>query len=292
MQKLIRIGTRGSLLALAQTDLVMNLLQKNLPDCQIQKAVIKTAGDKQLDVDLRTTSLKDMFVKEIEQELLNKSIDIAVHSMKDMPVDLPAGLTLGAVPKREDPVDIFISGTGKHFQDMPKNSVIGTSSLRREIQMLKIRQDLTVKPIRGNVDSRIKKLGNEYDGIILAAAGLKRLGLFKKDMHPFNINEMLPAPGQGAIFVECRENDDEIKKLLSSIECNDSRIITNAERHFSLLVGGGCKAPVGAFGEKIKGKLILHGMIVKSGKIVKKIVEGSFSDPLGVAEMLVKRINE
>ncbi len=255
----ILIGTRGSKLAVWQAEWVKNELLKLYKGLEVELVKIKTTGDKILDVPLAKVGGKGLFVKEIEESLLRREIDLAVHSMKDVPTDLPEGLHLAVVCEREEPRDAFISKISDsgfqipNFKSLPFNSKIGTSSLRRSCQLLNLRPDLRIEHLRGNLDTRLRKLDEgQYDGIILAAAGMRRLGLEKRitELLPFDIS--LPAIGQGAIGVECRIDDEFINELLLPLNHAETYICVKAERSFLKKLGGGCQVPIAAYATVMK----------------------------------------
>lgn len=259
------IGTRGSPLALAQVDLVSGYLRAAHPGIVLERTIIKTSGDKFLDVSLAAAGGKGLFTKEIEDQLLAGKIDIAVHSLKDLPTDMPDGLMLGAVPKREDPRDVFIAKACRTVDELPQGARVASSSLRRRAQLLARRPDLQVEEIRGNVDTRLRKL-RETDGLaatILAAAGLNRLNMWPRleGLHhqKLELDVMIPAVGQGAIGIECRTDDAETRRWLAGIQHAETRACVDAERAFLRALGGGCQVPYPAHGRVINGRLHLVG---------------------------------
>ena len=290
MNKLI-IGSRASKLAIAQTIIVKEKLEKLNSDIKIEIKEITTRGDKNLTVSLE--SLKGAFTKEIEEALLNNEIDIAVHSMKDMATICPKGLIYASVPEREDARDVLISKNNIKFKNLPKNSIIGTTSLRRANYIRLFRDDLIVKPIRGNILTRLKKLENEnYDAIIIAAAAIKRLHLENIITEYFSIEDMLPAPGQGALCVECRDGDMEIINMLKSIENKSIRELVDIEREFASLLDSGCNAPIGSFTEINGNNIILYGSFFYNGKIFKDKVASKIGDKYNLAKELYNKIKE
>ena len=290
MNKLI-IGSRASKLAIAQTMIVKEKLEKLNSDIKIEIKEITTRGDKNLTVSLE--SLKGAFTKEIEEALLNNEIDIAVHSMKDMATICPKGLIYASVPEREDARDVLISKNNIKFKNLPKNSIIGTTSLRRANYIRLFRDDLIVKPIRGNILTRLKKLENEnYDAIIIAAAAIKRLHLENIITEYFSIEDMLPAPGQGALCVECRDCDMEIINMLKSIENKEIRELVDIEREFASLLDSGCNAPIGSFTEINGNNIILYGSFFYNGKIFKDKVASKIGDKYNLAKELYNKIKE
>ncbi len=246
--KEICIATRGSQLALWQANHIKSLLLDKYPHLQIKLEIIKTQGDKILDVALAKVGGKGLFVKEIEEALLDKRADLAVHSLKDVPMNLPEGLKIAAFLEREIPYDLFLSEKYPNFEALPKNAVLGTSSLRRQAQALALRDDLEVKLLRGNVETRINKMKNgEYDAIILANAGVKRLGLQATYLDLLQPEFFLPAVGQGALALETREDDKEINDLLAFLDHPNTRVCVEAERSFMRTLEGGCQVPIAAY---------------------------------------------
>lgn len=294
MKQTITIGTRGSQLALWQAEYVKKRLNARFPDLEISLQIIKTTGDK-----IREASLvglgKGVFTKEIEGALLAGTIDLAVHSMKDLPTELPDGLCIAAIPAREDPRDVLITRSGLTLERLPNGAKIGTSSPRRRAQLMYLRPDLEVADIRGNLDTRIRKLyETDLDGIILAAAGLKRLIGEEKITEYFSIDQMVPAVGQGALGIEIRADALELKELLGAINDRDSEIEVIAERAVLRGLGGGCQVPIGANARLNDGALSLIG-IVCSPDGVQRVVAKTTGDPadaagLGraLAEMLIQ----
>lgn len=244
MKKLI-IATRGSKLALWQSNYIKNSLQKIHENLEVELKIIKTKGDKILDTPLAKIGGKGLFTKELENAMLEKKAHIAVHSLKDVPVDFSDGLMLGAITKREDESDVLLLQKYKSFNELPKNAIIGTTSLRRRMQLLQVRNDLNIKDLRGNVNTRIQKLKNhEYDGIILAYAGLKRLDLFHEVKHYEKLHFMIPAMGQAALGIECL-NDEKILNLIKPLNDEKTYIQTKVERDFVRVLEGGCQVPIG-----------------------------------------------
>ena len=246
------IGTRGSKLALIYTEKVTKFLKK-VSSTHIEIKQIVTSGDENQNDRLSNIGGKGLFSKKIETELINHKIDIAVHALKDMPTIETEGLITNFYLKRNSPNEIFISNNNIKFQDLKPNSIIGTSSYRREYQLKSIRSDLNYKLIRGNVDTRIKKLENgDYDAILLSKAGIEALGLDNKITQEFNTEELIPCAGQGIIAIQCRENDQEIINILEKINDNQSRIIANAERNVLKILEGDCDTAVGVYAKIIK----------------------------------------
>lgn len=260
--KRLVIGTRSSQLALWQADYIAERLQKTYPDLIVEKQLITTKGDKILDAPLAKIGGKGLFTKELETAMLAGEIDIAVHSLKDMPVEVPEGLIIGAVTQREDPGDVLVSPKYKLFDKLPVGAKVGTSSLRRKAQLLSVRPDLNICDLRGNVNTRLKKLVDEhFDGIVLAAAGLKRLGFSHMITDVIDPAICLPAVGQGALAVECRCNDTEVTDLIAFLNDDDTLACTKAERAFLRRVQGGCQVPVGVYGTMEQGRLQVEGII-------------------------------
>ncbi len=244
----IIVGTRGSLLATTQTGQTVRLLETANPNTNFETRIIETTGDMQRDRPFASVGTKGMFVKEIEQALLDTSIDIGVHSLKDMPGELPEGLTLGCVPQRVNPLDAFVSVKYPTLLQLPLGAKLGTSSARRRAQMLAVRPDLEVMELRGNLDTRLRKLDEgQYDAILLACAGLVRLGLGNRITEELSPDICLPAVGQGALAIEARATDTATLDLLLSIHCTDTADCTRAERALLAAMGGGCSVPLAAF---------------------------------------------
>ncbi len=307
----IIIGTRGSILALAQAEKVKEMLiekydelrqrddfqgiedfDKNSP-LDIELKVIVTSGDKDLRdfTKIRGITQKDLFVKEIEKEMIENKIDLAVHSLKDMPQNTPAGLLNACFPLREDNRDVLVSAKGLKLDELPENAVVGTGSIRREKELLSLRKDLKIKAIRGNIHTRLKKLDDgEYDAIILAAAGLKRVGLQDRITEYFDTASFMPAPGQGILCIQCRENDRKIKNLLKIINDREVNLICEAEREFSRIFDGGCHTPIGC-SSVIEGDILkLKGMYNDNGNRIFKEVSGNKENPKEIAQKLAKEI--
>ncbi len=300
MKKLV-IGTRGSKLALWQARWVESELKKLEPSLEIELNIIKTTGDKILDVALAQVGGKGLFVKEIEEALLERRADIAVHSMKDVPTELPCELHLAAICKRENPGDAFVCGKRRNIKrlaDLPEGAHIGTSSLRRTCQLLKSRPDLRISSLRGNLDTRLRKLDEgEYDAIVLAVAGMKRLGFEDRITEAIPADVMLPAIGQGAVGIECRREDPEVNGLVARLNHHETAVAVRAERAFLLRLEGGCQVPIAAYArfDSTGKKLIMDGLVgdPSGSRTIKEGVEG---DPagaeslgIGLAESLIKQ---
>lgn len=258
----IRIGTRGSMLALQQSGMMKAALEKLRPDISVELQIIKTTGDKITDVPLAKVGGKGLFVKEIEDALLDGSVDLAVHSMKDVPAVLPEGLQIGAVPEREDPRDALIIRRGKDIGDLPNGAVIGTSSLRRSAQILKLRPDFEVRMLRGNLETRLRKLDEgQYDAIILAAAGLRRMGWQDRITMFLDPEQFVPAIGQGALGIETRIGDEKIAKILEPLNHPQSASAVRAERSLLKELEGGCQVPIGGHARLSGDTIELVGIV-------------------------------
>ena len=288
------VGTRGSNLALVQTNWVVEQLKKNNPDIEFEIKIIKTKGDLIKDLPLDKIGDKGLFVKEIEKSLLDKEIDMAVHSMKDMPSYLPEGLKFAHSPRREDPRDALIFREGyKTLEDLPQGAKIGTGSKRRKYQLLKHRPDLEIVPIRGNIETRIKKIETEnLDGVVLAASGLRRAGLEEKIDYYIPTDIMLPAPAQGILALEIREDDKETEKIIDSIKDNITKVQIDAERGFLIGVNGSCHIPMGAYCEVDGEKITLTGLYGDGDgkKIVIQSKEGTLADAQKIGYELAKSV--
>ena len=292
----IRIGTRGSPLALYQAEWVKERLVKAHPHLNVTLVKIKTMGDKVLDVPLAKIGGKGLFVKEIEEALLDKRIDLAVHSMKDVPTEFPEGLHLSVITEREDPRDVFISRDKTRLMDLPKGAKIGTSSLRRQAQLRHLRPDFEMIPLRGNVQTRLKKLDTlKLNGIVLALAGVKRMGLAERVTEILPVEVSLPAIGQGALGIETRVSDALTEGYLRFLNDPDSTITVSGERAFLKRLEGGCQVPVAAYGTRKGSTLRLDGIVgtVDGKRLIKHRLEGPIekAESLGVelAEILLNQ---
>ena len=293
MKRSIRIGTRGSKLALWQAEWVKKALSEKHPDLIVELIIIKTKGDKILDVPLAKVGGKGLFVKEIEEALMGNHIDLAVHSMKDMPAEIPAGLAIGAVPLREVPQDILISRSGQQFIDLPKGTLIGTSSLRRAAQLRHNRPDITIADLRGNLDTRLKKLDQKYyDGIVLAAAGIKRLGFEARISQILDMDIMLPAVGQGALCIEIRSNDPEIESIVGTLDHRQTHIAITAERAFLHHLEGGCQVPIAAHAIVTYDQVSITGLVAKldGSVLIKAIHTGKIENAANVGIALAQEL--
>ena len=293
---ILRLVTRKSPLAWQQATLVKQQLQMHQPDMQIELVGLVTAGDKRTDVQLTQLGGKSLFVKELQTALLENQADFAVHSVKDMSVTQVADLTLTAVCKREDPRDAFVSARFSHWQNLPKGAEVGTASPRRQSQLLALRPDLSIKLLRGNVGSRLTKLDNsEFDAIILAAAGLKRLEFTHRITQYLEPEEFIPAIGQGALGIECRTGDSKLQTLLAPLNDWSTHQCVIAERAVNFKLGGDCYTPVGAFATIDGSQLTLHAMVgsLDGSLLLKTTVSGPATDAerLGTqaAEQLLTR---
>ena len=293
MKKTIRIGTRGSQLALWQARWIQTKINQNRPDCTTELAIIKTTGDKITDAPLSKVGGKGLFVKEIEEALLDGRIDIAVHSMKDMPSEIPQGLCIGAVPQRENPLDALVSEQYASIDALPPGARLGTSSLRRGAQLLNYRPDLDITPLRGNLDTRLKKLANtDLDAIVLASAGLIRLGMADRITAHIEPEIMLPAVGQGALCIESRTNDREMGPIISSLDHTRSHIAVLAERAFSQHLEGGCQVPIAAHATIADDRLQITGLVAEldGRQVLKDTVEGSCDQAAAIGLELAENL--
>ena len=293
MQKLIKIGTRGSLLALTQSNWIKGLIEAQYPDTTVELVKIITKGDKILDVPLAMVGGKGLFVKEIEEALLRNEVDIAVHSMKDVPAELPEELHIGIITKRENPHDAFISKKYADLAAMPAGAKIGTSSLRRKAQIAVMRPDLAIEDLRGNLDTRLRKLDEgQYDAIILAAAGLNRLKLSDRATRYFTAEEMLPAVAQGAVGIEMRKADTELHAGLSFLADYATDVCVQAERTYLKRLEGGCQVPLAGFATLAGQELTMTGLIapVDGSRFIKKAITGKPEDAAKIGLALAEEL--
>jgi len=284
---ILRLGSRGSTLALWQAEHVRAEVERRTGRT-VEITKIKTTGDVILDVPLSKVGGKGLFVKEIEEALLSNRIDLAVHSMKDVPTDLPAGLEISCITRREDPRDAFLSVKHARFEDLPVGARVGTSSLRRQTQLLSLRPDLSIGQLRGNLDSRIRKMEEgQYDAIILAAAGLRRLGWDGKIRQYIPADVSIPAIGQGALGIEIRRDDARTREAVAFLDDRETSLAVRAERGFLKRLEGGCQVPIAAHGTVIGDTVSLSGLIGKpdGSRILRGSRRGPISDPeaVGVA---------
>lgn len=293
MKAKLTIGTRQSLLALWQSNHIAALLREKYPECEVVLKKIVTKGDRILDVPLAQIGGKGLFTKEIETELADGTIDLAVHSLKDMPTVLPEGLCLTAITKRANVGDAFVSNKYASFEELPLGAVIGTSSLRRKAQLLAARPDLQIMDLRGNVDTRLRKLDEGlYDAIILAAAGLERLGHGDRITALIPPDVCLPAVGQGALAIEARTADDEVRSMLEFLNDLPTKQSTDAERAFLGLLEGGCQVPIGVHadvaGEQIKIEAIIAAL--DGSTVLRDTITGKADDAVALGQQLGKKM--
>ena len=293
MRATLLIGTRGSSLSLCQTQIVQVRLEERVPDRRFIVKTIKATADRQPDMPLVAMSGEGVFVKELETSLLKGEIDLAVHSMKDLPLQLSKGLCVAAVTEREDARDALVSCSGQSFAELPVGSRIGTSSLRRQSQLLYRRKDLQILEIRGNVDTRLRKLDEgRYDAIVVAACGLIRLGLEERVTEYLDLTTMLPEPGQGALAVEVRADDRDLQEMLGGLDDPASRACVEAERAFLRALGGGCRVPIAAYAQITGSQLQLQGAVLaQDGRAqVRGTLEGARREPVSLGERLADQL--
>ncbi len=291
-RKEIIIGTRGSKLALCQAYFIKDKIEKFILDIPVRIKIIKTQGDKYFG-SLSKTFGKGVFVKEIEQELIKNNIDIAVHSVKDVPMEIPLELVIGAVPERSDPRDVLISKENKKLANLPENCVIATGSLRRRVQILSLRKDFSFIEIRGNIDTRLRIFHQlKADGMVLAKAGLERMDFLDEISEIISEDICLPAAGQGALGIEIRKNDEYMLKITEYLNHKDSEISVNAERAFLKRLGGGCQIPIGVLAKVVDKKLIMKGMLsnLDGKEIIRDEIFGNISDPENYGFLLAEKI--
>lgn len=291
LEKTLKIATRQSPLALWQANYVKDRLQQLYPDLTIELVPMVTKGDVILDSPLAKIGGKGLFVKELENALLNKEADIAVHSMKDVPMQFPEGLGLAVICQREDPRDAFVSHSYRTFAELPQGAVVGTSSLRRQCQLKALRPDLNIRSLRGNVGTRLSKLDNgDYDAIILASAGLIRLGLADRIASFIDVEQSLPAAGQGAVGIECRTDDMQVQALLAPLADAETTYCVRAERAMNNHLQGGCQVPIGGYAVLQQGQLYLRALV---GDIDgSRIIRAEGKSPVENAEALGVQIAE
>jgi len=290
---IFKIGTRGSKLALVQSQWVKEKVEAEHPDVKVELVTIKTTGDKMLDTPLSLIGGKGLFVKEIEEALLKKQVDVAVHSIKDVPAELPEGLIISTFPEREDPHDALISTGNQTLEQLPKGARVGTSSLRRSAQLLCMRPDLDLVPLRGNVDTRLKKLeAGEFQAIILAAAGLRRLGLAKRISQIIPSTQILPAIGQGALGLEVRRDNEQIIKLLAFLNNEQTEVTVKAERAFLKRLEGGCQVPIAAYAGLNGEELHLEGLVAEldGTRFIRDEISGKKSRATEIGDSLARRL--
>ncbi len=293
----IRIGTRGSALATRQAEWVKLALEKAEPGTEVELVFIKTRGDKIQDVPLARVGGKGLFVKEIEEALIAGRIDLAVHSMKDVPAELPSELTIGCIPEREDPRDVLVACGDRHgLEEMPEGARMGTSSLRRQSQLLALRADFRVETLRGNLDTRLRKLEEgKFDGIILAAAGLHRMGWEAVISSYLSPETFLPAIGQGALGIEVRKDDEGMHELISRIHSEPTAVCVRAERSFLGRLEGGCQVPIGGYCRFVNGgRIELTGMVgrLDGSAVYKDAIVGLPEEAEEIGRRLAERLLE
>ncbi|MGD2125408.1 MAG: hydroxymethylbilane synthase [Desulfobacteraceae bacterium] len=289
----LRIGTRGSKLALTQSEWVKGKIKATYPEAQVTLVRIKTKGDKILDSPLSNIGGKGLFVKEIEDALLRKEVDVAVHSMKDVPAELPEGLMISVFPRREDPCDALVSKNYNSIEALHQGASVGTGSLRRSAQLHHLRPDLRVVPMRGNVETRLRKLDSgDLDAIILASAGLKRLGLSERIRHALAPGRFLPAIGQGVLGLEMRQDDDVVHSRLHFLNHDETEMTVRAERAFLKELEGGCQVPIAAHGRLGGDGLTLTGMVAEldGSVLIKDEISGPRENPEELGVTLARRL--
>lgn len=287
----VRLATRGSRLALLQTDLVAARLRNAHPGLEIEVVTVTTAGDRDQSTPLPEGDKAGWFTTAIQEALLRGEADIAVHSYKDLPTKRPQGLVIAAVPMREDPRDALVSVSHADLRHLKRGAVVGTSSPRRTAQILELRPDLEVRPIRGNVETRIAKVeAGDFDATVLALAGLRRLGIESRADHVFGFEEMLPAPAQGALAVECRSDDSDTRALLATIDDAALRQVVTAERMFLATIDGGCSFPAAAYAEHFGTTLKLNALIAADARIVRSKMAGQAETAGGLGKQLAEEL--
>jgi hydroxymethylbilane synthase len=290
---ILRIGTRGSKLALAQSEWVKKEVQTRHPEVRVELVKIKTKGDKILDSPLSKIGGKGLFVKEIEDALLKNDVDLAVHSLKDVPAELQEGLKISVYPKREDPRDAFVSRHFKAVKDLPQGASVGTSSLRRSAQLLHMRPDFHIAPLRGNVDTRLRKLDSgDLQAIVLATAGLKRLGLSDRITTPLSPEAVLPAIGQGVLGLELRVDDEKTRNLISFLNDLETELAARAERAFLKELEGGCQVPLAGYARVERDLMVMDGMVAEldGSKILRQEIRGAKDKPEELGIALARRL--
>jgi hydroxymethylbilane synthase len=297
----LRLGTRGSVLARTQSQLVASELEKRHKNLVVEVIILKTSGDQIQDKPLYELGGKGLFTKEIEQALQRNEIDVAVHSFKDVPVTQPLvpidDLVIAAVPEREDPRDVFCSLVAKQIAELPQGAKVGTSSLRRRCQLVAVRPDLKVQTLRGNIDTRLRKLRDgAFDAIVLAAAGLRRTGLFNEaEMTLLDADQMVPAPGQGALAIQCRRNDARTRELLAVLDDRDTERAVTAERVIVQTLGGDCHSPIGALAEIDGEEMTLRVAVGSRGgepPIIRAMAACPCEHPDGAVGDVLKSLSE
>lgn len=293
MTQTVRIATRKSKLALWQAEHIQQRLEELHPGLTVELVPMSTKGDVILDTPLAKIGGKGLFVKELEVAMLEGRADIAVHSMKDLPVEFPDGLELHTICEREDPRDAFVSGKYNNLDEMPEGAVVGTCSLRRRCQVMEQFPHLVIKDLRGNVQTRLRKLDDgEFDAIILAASGLIRLELGDRITSFIPVEQSLPANGQGALGIECRSDDDAMKQLLQPLQCQETRIRVLAERAMNRRLEGGCQVPIGAYAELKGDSVYLRGLVgdPDGQQVLRDEIEGPANDAEALGTELAERL--
>lgn len=293
MRKFI-VGSRRSGLAMTQSKQFIESLQQHFPDTEFEIKEIVTTGDRIVDVQLSKVGGKALFVKEIEKALENKEIDMAIHSLKDVPSVIPDDFKIACVPEREDNRDAFLSNNKVLFKDLPSGSVVGTSSLRRAAQLMSVREDITVNWVRGNIDTRISKMEDgQYDAIVLAAAGLKRMGWSDERVTEyFDPEEFIPAVAQGALGIEVRQDDHELIDMLKTVHSKEDEICTRAERTFLKRMDGSCHVPIGGYATYEDGELYLTGLIMPEDGSEQYLVKKSHQDPVELGNLVADEMEQ
>ncbi len=291
---MLTIGTRGSILARSQAKWVESKIRARFPDADIAMKIIKTTADQDTKTSIRSSSATGVFVKEIEDALLAREIDVAVHSMKDLPSRIPDGLEIGAVPAREDPRDALITKSScTKLQDLPPSFTIGTGSVRRQAQLLAVRPDFVIKDIRGNVETRLRKLSaGDYDAIILACAGLNRLGFQEAISACLEFSEMLPASGQGALALEIRKGDERASALIEGLNEPSTALAVSAERAFLRRMGGGCNSPIAVHATVTTAHCAIQGLVAAAdgSKVIRASTNSQLKDAVDAADALAEKL--
>lgn len=293
MRTKLTIATRGSMLALWQAEHVKAMLMERHSGLEVALLMLKTQGDKILDVPLAKVGGKGLFVKEIEEALLDGRADLAVHSMKDVPTELPAGLIIGVTPRREEPADVLLSVRYDNLAALPEGAAVGTSSFRRQAQLLMRRPDLDIKMLRGNVNTRLRKLmDGEYDAIVLAMAGLKRLGLSAPRMEVLGPPEFLPAVSQGVLGIEYRRDDAELAEMLAFMDHPETRVRVQAERGFLTTLEGGCQVPIAGYAEVRGNEVRLTGLVadLEGRRVIRRESSGPAEQAWALGEALAREV--
>lgn len=285
----LRLGTRGSALAMVQSQFVKSRLEALSPTLTVDVIVIKTTGDRRAAQPLAELGGKGVFIKELEEALIAQKIDFAVHSLKDVPTDLPEGLFLSAILEREDPRDCLVSRFGEQLRELPRGSTVGTGSLRRQAQIRAATRGVIVQDLRGNLDTRLKRVSNgDFAAIVVAHAGLRRLGRQDEISEVLDLDVMLPAPGQGFVAIESRRSDEETNRWLHSLHHPSSGMAATAERAFLAGLGGGCRVPIAAYAREEKGQLEMEGLVISVDG--KRSVRSKMAGPPATASKLGERL--